>query len=121
MLKAVTILLVFQLVGEVTVRALTLPIPGPVVGMLLLFLLLTIRGAPSPSLLRTAHGLLQQLSLLYVPAGVGIMVHFSLIRREWPAILLALVLSTTLTLVLTALTMQWLVARTTPGAVVGRR
>lgn len=109
MLKAITLLLMFQLAGEVLVRALGLPIPGPVIGMLLLFVALMVRGSAPAALARTAHGLLQQLSLLYVPAGVGIMVHFALIRREWPAIMLALILSTTLTLVIAALAMQWCV------------
>ena len=112
MLKAITILLIFQLVGEVLVRALALPVPGPVIGMLLLYLVLTIRGSAPSDLTRTAHGLLDRLSLLYVPAGVGIMVQFALIKREWLPILLTLVLSTVLTLIVTALVLRWLIART---------
>ena len=111
MLKSVTILLVFQLLGELIVRASALPIPGPVIGMFLLYGLLSTRGSAPASLTRTANGLLNHLSLLYVPAGVGIMVHFALIRQEWLAILLTLIFSTALTLVITALAMRWLVAR----------
>src|ERR671939_289441 len=111
MLKSVTTLLIFQLVGEVAVRALTLPIPGPVVGMFLLYGVLSLRGSAPVALTRTANGLLSHLSLLYVPAGVGVMVQLALIRREWLAVLLTLVVSTALTLVITALTMRWLVAR----------
>ncbi len=112
MLQAMTILLIFQLVGEVAVRALMLPIPGPVVGMLALLLVLSGRGKAPPTLTRATHGLLQHLSLLYIPAGVGVMVHLSLIQREWLAIALALVLSTTFTLIVTALTLRWLVQLT---------
>ena len=115
MLQAMTILLIFQLVGEVAVRAFMLPIPGPVVGMLALLLVLSGRGKASPTLTRVTRGLLQQLSLLYIPAGVGVMVHLTLIQREWLAIALALVLSTTFTLIVTALTLRWLVQLTAPA------
>jgi holin-like protein len=111
MLQSLTILLVFQLIGEVLVRALALPIPGPVIGMVLLFVVLVVRGTAPASLTRTANGLLDQLSLLYVPAGVGIMVNFVLIQKEWLAILLTLILSTTITVIITALVMRWLVRR----------
>ena len=68
-------LLVFQLAGEVLVRSLQLPVPGPVVGMLLLLLVLIWRGEPGENLRSAGQGLLANLSLLFVPAGVGIMVH----------------------------------------------
>lgn len=114
MLKSFTFLLVFQLVGEVTVRAATLPVPGPVIGMVLLYGALCIRGSAPRAMVDTANSLLGQLSLLFVPAGVGIMTHFALIRAEWPAILLTLALSTLLTLLVTAYTMKWLTSRFRP-------
>ena len=110
MLRAITVLLVCQLIGEVVVRALALPVPGPVVGMFLLYAALSVRRSAPATLARTSNALLQHLSLLYVPAGVGVMVHFALIRREWLPIALTLVLSTLVTLVVTALTLRWLVA-----------
>ena len=121
MLKSVTILLIFQLVGEGLVQASRLPIPGPVIGMLLLFGVLTIRGAAPSDLTRTAHSLLDRLSLLYVPAGVGIMVQFALIKQEWLPILLTLVLSFVLTLIVTALVLRWLIARTVSTVAVRER
>jgi holin-like protein len=75
MLNAITLLLVFQLVGEVISQVLGLPIPGPVVGMLLLFLALHVRSAMVERLRETAQNILQHLSLLFVPAGVGVMLH----------------------------------------------
>lgn len=116
MLQSLTVLLVFQLIGEVLVRALALPIPGPVIGLVLLFGVLTIRGTAPAPLTRTANGLLDYLSLLYVPAGVGIMVNFALIQNEWVAILLTLILSTTITVIITALVMRWLVRRLAPAS-----
>jgi len=99
-------LLVFQLAGEVIVRGLRLPVPGPVVGMLLLLLLLIWRGGPSENLRSASQGLLGNLSLLFVPAGVGIMVHGHRIADEWLALVVALVLSTALSLTITALVMR---------------
>ncbi|MFQ5754825.1 MAG: CidA/LrgA family protein [Acidiferrobacterales bacterium] len=106
MLNAITMLLVFQLVGEVISQASGLPIPGPVVGMLLLFLALHVRSAMVERLRETAQNMLQHLSLLFVPAGVGVMLHLRRVEHEWIAITLALVLSTVLTIVVTALTIR---------------
>ncbi|WP_203143055.1 CidA/LrgA family protein [Marinobacter mangrovi] len=101
-LNGITLLLVYQLVGEVTVRLFGLPIPGPVLGMVLLFLTLVIRKRSSASLDTAANGLLSHLSLLFVPAGVGMMVYFSRILEEWLPIALSLVLGTAITMVVTA-------------------
>jgi holin-like protein len=108
MLGALTILLVFQLVGEAISHALDLPVPGPVIGFALLFLSLLARGGVPDDLRATATGLLQHLSLLFVPAGVGVMVHLSRLREEWLPISVALLVSTVLTIACTALTMRWL-------------
>ena len=106
MLTALTQLLLFQLAGEVIARGLGLPIPGPVLGMLLLFAFLLWRGGPSTGLQTTSQSLLQHLSLLFVPAGTGIMVHLHRVADEWPALLLSLLISTALTLAATALVMK---------------
>jgi holin-like protein len=108
MLAAITVLLVYQLIGETLVLALKLPVPGPVIGMLLLFLTLLVRGSVLESVRETAQGLLQHLSLLFVPAGVGVMIHFSRVFDEWLPILASLVVSTILTIAVTALTLQFL-------------
>ncbi|MFZ1899091.1 MAG: CidA/LrgA family protein [Azonexus sp.] len=116
MLAALTQLLVFQLLGEVVARWLALPVPGPVLGMLFLFVALALRGGPGHELQSTSQNLLQHLSLLFVPAGVGIMVHLHRVADEWLPLLLSLVISTAATLVVTALVMKLLMpARTMPG------
>lgn len=105
------LLLACQLTGEVLSLFLRLPVPGPVLGMLLLFVgLLIKRGVPS-GLARTAEGLLEHLSLLFVPAGVGVMLHISLLVDKWAALSVALIFSTALTIVATALVMRWLTVR----------
>jgi holin-like protein len=87
-------LLICQLAGETLVRLTGLPLPGPVVGLVLLFIGLSVRGGMPENLSRVANGLLAHLSLLFVPAGVGVILHLSRIQAEWPAILVALVVST---------------------------
>ena len=106
MLGALTVLLVFQLIGEVIVQLAALPIPGPVIGLLLLFLTLCARGSLAAPLRDTANGILQHLSLLFVPAGVGVMVHFARIAGEWLPILAAVLVSTALAIAVSALVMQ---------------
>jgi holin-like protein len=111
MLGALTLLLVFQLIGEVLAQLFALPIPGPVIGMALLFAALSLRGGPSDALRDTAQNLLQHLSLLFVPAGVGVMLHFHRIGDEWLPLAASLVGSTVLTIAVTALVLRALSRR----------
>lgn len=101
-----TILLACQLAGEVTALFLHLPIPGPVVGMVILFCGLMIYGHVPTALGSVSGELLGNLSLLFVPAGVGVMLHAQRLADNWPAILLALLLSTAMTLVVTGAVMK---------------
>jgi holin-like protein len=106
MLGAFTLLLVFQLIGEVLVLVTGLPVPGPVVGMLLLFVSLAVRGSAPQWLRESSQGLLAHLSLLFVPAGVGVLLHFQRLGAEWLPIVVALVASTVITIGVTALVMR---------------
>lgn len=112
MINALLVLLIFQLVGELLARVLALPLPGPVIGMLLLFIVLLIRGSVPSTLKETAQTILQHLALLFVPAGVGVMVYFALLKSEWLALLLTLIGSTILTMVVTAYTLRLLLSFT---------
>ena len=114
MIAALSILLCFQLIGEVFARWFNLPVPGPVIGMLLLFAALALRGGPSPDLQNTSQGLLQHLSLLFVPAGTGVMLHLHRVADEWLPLVLSLCISTLLTLVVTALAMKLCLGRRMP-------
>ena len=115
MLPALTTLLLFQLIGEVLVRALNLTLPGPVLGMLLLFLTLWLRGGPGKELKETSQTLLSHLSLLFVPAGTGISVHLHRVADEWQALTLSLLVSTAASLAVTALVMKFMLARRSTG------
>lgn len=113
MLSALTQLLIFQLIGEVLARWLNLPVPGPVIGMLLLFAALVIRGKVEKELQSTSQTLLQHLSLLFVPAGTGVMLHLNRVADEWLSLLLSVLISTLATLVVTALVMKLMLGNKT--------
>lgn len=110
-LNGITILLIYQLVGEVSVMLLKIPVPGPVLGMVMLFLTLLFRGRSNDSLDSASTSLLSHLSLLFVPAGVGMMVHFDRIVNEWVSISLTLLLSTIITMMASAWIMLFMKRR----------
>lgn len=108
MIGFLALLLTLQLIGEIVVRLLNLPLPGPVIGMLLLFIGLIIRGNTPPALQQLATGLLQHLALLFVPAGVGIMGYLAVIQSSWAPLAITLIGSTLLAIVVTAFTLRLL-------------
>ncbi len=115
MVRGVAVLLLFQLLGEVLAHLLRLPVPGPVVGMVLLLLALEL-GLPQRDGLRaTTGGLLANLSLLYVPAGVGIVQHLPRLAAEWRALVAALLVSTAATLAITSWVATRLLRRSATG------
>ena len=111
MIPALATLLVFQLLGEAAVLLTGAPVPGRVVGVAVLLLALLLRPRSVKAIKPTAQGLLQHLSLLFVPAGVGVMQHLQRLGDEALAIGVALVLSTLLGLAAAAGTMLWLMRR----------
>jgi holin-like protein len=102
LIMGMSVLLICQFLGELLARGLMLSVPGPVFGMVILLVGLMVRGKVPESLRMTGEGLLRYLTLLFVPAGVGLMAHFRLIGQDlWP-ILVTLVVSTAVTLGVTA-------------------
>ena len=111
MLQAFALLLLCQLAGEGVTRGLGLPVPGPVIGLVLMAIglltaqrlgLIRAEDVEATALGRTATGLLGHLSLLFVPAGVGIVQHGGTLLRNGVALVIALVVSTVLSLAVTA-------------------
>ena len=85
MIRGLLAILLCQLVGEVIVRSLDLPLPGPVLGMVLMLIALRVRRA-SPDrgpVVAAAAPMLKHLQLLFVPAGVGIVVLLGELRADW--------------------------------------
>ncbi|MFO1311581.1 MAG: CidA/LrgA family protein [Burkholderiales bacterium] len=111
LLAGFTWLLLFQCAGEAVAYVTGIPVPGPVLGMALLLAVLLARGRASDSMTATAEVLARHLSLLFVPAGAGVMLHVGQIEAEWVPIVAALAISTVLALAASALAFQWLVRR----------
>jgi len=106
MIRALSLLFLCQLAGETAVRAADLAFPGPVLGMALLVAGLFAFGRTGVDLDAVADGILKNLSLLFVPAAVGVMQQAGLIMENWLAISVAVVASTLLTLIVTVLTFR---------------
>ncbi|QEI09136.1 CidA/LrgA family protein [Pigmentiphaga aceris] len=111
MLLAFATLVLFQLAGEFLARWLDLPLPGAVVGMILLFVALVIRGqAPAP-LRRVASGLLQHLMLLLIPIVSGVVMHTERVMREWWPFLVSNAVGGAITLAVTAIVLRAMLGR----------
>lgn len=110
MIASLSVILICQLIGEVIVRGLRLPLPGPVIGMALLFAALIARDR-IPALARgplrdsavegVSKGLLANLSLMFVPAGVGVVQNLDLLAQRGVAIAVVLAASVIVTLLVT--------------------
>lgn len=113
MIASLSLILLCQLIGEVAVRALDVPVPGPVVGLVLLLVLLLARDR-FPSLARgplgndgvegASRGMLANLSLLFIPAGVGVVQKLDLLAAHGIAIVAVLAVSVVVTLLVTVAT-----------------
>lgn len=110
-LFAITVLFIMQLAGEAMARLSGLPLPGPLIGMLLMLAALIAYGRVPEGLLSTCHHLLRHLMLLFIPLVAGIMMYFGPLEKEWIPVLLACILGVALTVVVTALTFRWMLAR----------
>jgi len=101
-------LLMFQFAGEM-IRAVTgLPVPGPVIGMVLLLVALLAKLPVPAGIHATSRKLLAYLGLLFVPAGAGVVTRLPMIGAHWLPIVIAVVGSTIITMVITAVVMRGL-------------
>jgi putative effector of murein hydrolase LrgA (UPF0299 family) len=123
MIASLGLILFCQLVGEAIARGLALPVPGPVLGMALMFVVLIARdcvGAAAPGFLKsgeveaTGKNLLAHLSLLFIPAGVGVVRNLDVLAANGVALAAALIGSTVLALLASVATFR-LVSRLTGG------
>ncbi len=103
-------LLLCQSAGELLARLLQLPLPGPVLGMLLLLVALRWSRVRA-SVGAVADALLAHLSLLFVPVGVGVMTHLGLLSQYGLRMLVAIVVSTWIGLAVTALVLRLMLRR----------
>jgi holin-like protein len=106
MILAILSLLGCQLLGEVASRALALPVPGPVLGMVFLAALLIWRGRLPDALGRAADFLLSNLALFFVPAAVGVIANGGRIAHEFLPLAASVLISTALALAVAATVFQ---------------
>ena len=104
MIESFAFLLGFQLAGTISVVALGLPIPGPVAGLALVAIWLAVKFPVPQSLQSTANALVAHLSLLFVPAATGVIQHAERISTEGWILFLAILVSTVLALLVSAIT-----------------
>lgn len=111
LLRGLTLLIVFQLLGT-ALNVLVLPIlPGPIIGLVLLFVYLMFRGTVSEPLAEASGGLLRYLPILLLPPAVGVIVHFADIAADFWAIAAALLFSLMISIVFAGWLMQYLIRR----------
>ena len=113
MIASLSLVLLCQLAGEALVRGIGAPMPGPVIGLMFLLVLLLLRdrfavlargpllGGEADGVESISHGLLANLSLLFVPAGVGVVQKLDLIVNHGIAFLGVLAISVLITLLVT--------------------
>ena len=119
MLQSVFAIFLFQLVGEMVQKYFTLTVPGPVIGLVLLLLAMLasdrIGNKPAAqlkqNLVLTAETLLGHLPLLFVPIGVGVVMHITLLEGQLAAVLGVIFIGTVLTVGFSALLMEKLQGR----------
>ena len=114
MLNSIFLILFFQLVGEFIQKFLEISIPGPVIGLLLLLTTLLLSKKSyykipvkfEINLINSAESLLNYLPLLFIPVGVGVVMHLSLLEDNLVPVLLVIIIGTLLTLAVTAFVMD---------------
>ena len=114
-LQGLALLLLLQIAGEGLTRALGLPFPGPVVGVVLLLVALRWAWIREP-VAAIAEMLLTHLSLLFIPVGVGVITHLGLVSQFGWQLLLVIVLSTWIGLAVTAVVLRRLLRSSEDGA-----
>ena len=114
MLRAIFIIFFYQLLGEALKKFFEMRIPGPVIGLILLLITLiflkryktrAINNLKS-DVLNTSNYILSYLSLLFVPIGVGVVMHLSYLENNLFKVLIIIFISTILTIGITAFLME---------------
>ena len=114
MLNSIFLIFFFQLVGEFIQKFLELSIPGPVIGLFLLLIMLLLSKKKyykipvnfQINLINSAENLLNYLPLLFIPVGVGVVMHLSLLEDNLVPVVLVIIIGTLLTLAVTAFVME---------------
>ncbi len=114
MIRGLVQILLFQGLGEIISKLLGLPVPGPVVGLILLLAFLLFRGRIDPDLDFVASGFAQHLGLLFIPAAVGVVMFAPQLANYGLAIAAILIFSVGLAVAITAYLLKWLTRKDRP-------
>lgn len=106
MLKALLYIFFFLGLGELIVYFIDLPVPGNILGMILIFVALKLKFIKLETVKPASDMLIQYLMLFFVPFGVGLLAYFDFIRVHWIVLTVAAVVSTLITLYVTAIIQQ---------------
>lgn len=110
---AIFLLIALQLLGESIVQLTDLPVPGAIIGLVLLYAILMWRGEISDEMSRTSGFLLQNLGVLFVPAGVGVIAYLPMLATQWWIVALVLFVSVCATIAISGLIVTRLSPRST--------
>ena len=110
---AIFLLIALQLLGESIVQLTDLPVPGAIIGLVLLYAILMWRGEISDEMSRTSGFLLQNLGVLFVPAGVGVIAYLPMLATQWWIVALVLSVSVCATIAISGLIVTRLSPRST--------
>ncbi|WP_068268431.1 CidA/LrgA family protein [Caviibacter abscessus] len=104
--KELMYILIFSFLGEGLSPFIPLPIPGSVIGMFLLFIALETKIVNLKKIENVGSFLIANLGILFVPAGVGIMTKFGLIKEIWISFFVLTIVTTIISLIIIAKTVE---------------
>lgn len=111
MVYAIAALLMCQLAGELLVHLTGIPVPGPLAGMGLLFIGLIVLKRVPESLETTSGGLFRHMMLFFIPLVTGVIAHADRVMAEWLPFLASCIAGAAISLIATALSLQWMLRR----------
>lgn len=103
----------FSLLGEIVSFLSPIAVPGSVIGMVLLFLALQFNWLKLDQVEEVGEWLTNNMAILFIPAGVGLMTNFGIISSVWWQLLLVIFISTTLMIALVGLIVQFIIQKST--------
>ena len=106
LLRQFAIIIVICFLGEILNRFLGIPIPGNVLGMIILLAGLVTKVIKLSYIEDISEFLLKHLAFFFVPAGVGIISSLDILKGNWISILAIVFISTVLVTAATGITVQ---------------
>ncbi|MBW6411855.1 CidA/LrgA family protein [Clostridium weizhouense] len=101
------VILIIYLVGEFLSSWLKLPVPGNILGMIILFVLLSTKVIKVDNISNISNFLLNHLAFFFIPAGVGLMTSLNIIKSNWLKLLIVCLSTTMIIIASTGLIVQF--------------